>query len=96
MSKKHFWNFFCYNTCFRIFLCVAPHRPHNNHRSVDKKSRIQADDPLRFGQLMSANDMTDKEDVFDLTLKQAIGALSKKVSRLYLTKRAVLFFMGHA
>lgn len=41
-------------------------------------TRIQADDPLRFGQLMSANDLTDKEDVFDLTLKQAIGALNKK------------------
>lgn len=42
------------------------------------KAKIQADDPLRFGQLMSANDMGDKEDVFDLTLKQAIGALTKK------------------
>jgi len=41
-------------------------------------NKIQADDPLRFGQLMSANDLTDKEDVFDLTLKQAIGALNKK------------------
>lgn len=40
--------------------------------------KIQADDPLRFGQLMSTNDFGDKEDVFDLTLKQAIGALNKK------------------
>ena len=27
---------------------------------------------------MSASDFTDKEDVFDLTLKQAIGVLKKK------------------
>ncbi len=42
------------------------------------KSEVQADDPLRFGQLTAATDFGDKEDVFDLTLKQAIGALSKK------------------
>lgn len=47
-------------------------------KSKASKAKIQADDPLRFGQLMSANDMGDKEDVFDLTLKQAIGALTKK------------------
>ena len=35
MFKKNFWNFFCpriffyYNMCFRILLCVAPHRPNN-------------------------------------------------------------------
>ncbi len=29
MCKNHFWNFFCYNMCLRIFLCVAPHRPEN-------------------------------------------------------------------
>lgn len=47
-------------------------------KSKKKIHNIQADDPLRFGQLMSLNDLTDKEDVFDLTLKQAIGALNKK------------------
>lgn len=41
-------------------------------------TKIQADDPLRFGQLMSASDLIEKEDVFDLTLKQAIGVLKKK------------------
>lgn len=45
---------------------------------IKLNNKIQADDPLRFGQLMSANDLTEKEDVFDLTLKQAIGALNKK------------------
>jgi hypothetical protein len=24
---NHFWIFFCHNMCFRVFLCVAPHRP---------------------------------------------------------------------
>ena len=43
-----------------------------------QNNKIQPDDPLRFGQLMSASDFTDKEDVFDLTLKQAIGVLKKK------------------
>lgn len=42
------------------------------------KTKVQADDPLRFGQLISAADMIEKEDVFDLTLKQAIGLFKKK------------------
>jgi coatomer subunit beta len=42
------------------------------------QAKIQPDDPLRFGQLVSANDLNEKEDVFDLTLKQAIGVLKKK------------------
>jgi coatomer subunit beta len=42
------------------------------------KNKVQADDPLRFGQLISAADFGDKEDVFDLTLKQAIGLFKKK------------------
>jgi coatomer subunit beta len=46
-------------------------------RSVAKLI-IQADDPLRFGQLMTVGDFSEKEDVFDLTLKQAIGVLNKK------------------
>lgn len=43
-----------------------------------KTSKIQADDPLRFGQLVSSSDFGEKEDVFDLTLKQALGVLQKK------------------
>jgi coatomer subunit beta len=45
--------------------------------SKQAKNRVQTDDPLRFGQLISATDFTDKEDVFDLTLKQAIGLFKK-------------------
>jgi len=44
----------------------------------NKGLNIQADDPLRFGQLVSLNDLSEKEDVFDLTLKQAIGLINKK------------------
>jgi coatomer subunit beta len=47
-------------------------------KSKQKDTKIQADDPLRFGQLVSLNDLCEKEDVFDLTLKQAIGVLQKK------------------
>ena len=39
--------------------------------------KVQADDPLRFSQLTSF-DLGEKEDVFDLTLKQALGILQKK------------------
>jgi len=46
--------------------------------SKQLKTKVQADDPLRFGQLISTADMIDKEDVFDLTLKQAIGLFKKK------------------
>ncbi len=45
---------------------------------LNGKNQVQADEPLRFGQLTAASDFGDKEDVFDLTLKQAIGALNKK------------------
>ncbi len=47
-------------------------------KSRSKQNQIQADDPLRFGQLISSSDFLEKEDVFDLTLKQAIGLLQKK------------------
>ena len=44
MCKNHFWNFFCpriffcYNMCFRIFLCVAPHRPNFNSHLTSASS----------------------------------------------------------
>ncbi len=41
-------------------------------------NKIEADDPLRFGQLMSMFEHGEKEDVFDLTLKQALGVLNKR------------------
>ena len=40
--------------------------------------KVQADDPLRFSQLTWIFDLGEKEDVFDLTLKQALGILQKK------------------
>ncbi len=46
--------------------------------SLKHKNEMQADDPLRFGQLISMSELSEKEDVFDLTLKQAIGVLNKK------------------
>lgn len=46
--------------------------------SKQQKVKVQADDPMRFGQLISALDLIDKEDMFDLTLKQAIGLSKKK------------------
>lgn len=49
-----------------------------NNKKKNAKITIQPDDPLRFGQLMSASDFSEKEDVFDLTLKQAIGVINKK------------------
>lgn len=52
-----------------------------------KTQQIQADDPLRFGQLISNSDFIDKEDVFDLTLKQAIGVLNKKDEDLILSSK---------
>ncbi len=50
----------------------------NKNSKYRHNTKIQPDDPLRFGQLMSASDLIEKEDVFDLTLKQAIGVLKKK------------------
>jgi coatomer subunit beta len=47
-------------------------RNHNNNNTTE----TQADDPLRFGQLISLGELSEKEDVFDLTLKQAIGVLT--------------------
>ena len=64
---------------------------HHDDKSAKKnkqnQSKIQADDPLRFGQLVSANDFGDKEDVFDLTLKQAIGILKKKDEDILLSSK---------
>ncbi|CAF0969017.1 unnamed protein product [Brachionus calyciflorus] len=48
------------------------------HGKKKVQAQIQPDDPLRFGQLISNSDFIEKEDVFDLTLKQAIGVLNKK------------------
>jgi coatomer subunit beta len=39
---------------------------------------IEPDDPIRFIQLLSSNEFDEKEDILDLTLRQAIGAVGKK------------------
>ena len=54
---------------------------------LKQSSKVQADDPLRFGQLMSAADFGEKEDVFDLTLKQAIGVFNKKEEDFILSSK---------
>jgi coatomer subunit beta len=43
-----------------------------------KAISIEPDDPIRFTQLLAANEFDDKEDILDLTLKQAIGAVGKR------------------
>lgn len=52
-----------------------------------EQAKVQPDDPLRFGQLISLNDLNEKEDVFDLTLKQAIGILKKKDEDILLSSK---------
>lgn len=52
-----------------------------------KTQKIQPDDPLRFGQLITNSDFIEKEDVFDLTLKQAIGVLNKRNEDLILSSK---------
>jgi coatomer subunit beta len=43
-----------------------------------KNINIEPDDPIRFTQLLASNEFEEKEDILDLTLKQAIGAIGKK------------------
>ena len=39
---------------------------------------VEPDDPIRFTQLLASNEFDEKEDILDLTLKQAIGTIGKK------------------
>jgi hypothetical protein len=51
------------------------------HHSSKKKKRdvlVQPDDPIVFNQLISKNDVVNGEDVFELSLRQAVGFNSKK------------------
>lgn len=43
-----------------------------------KTVRIQADDPISFLQLVSKADLGGGENMFDLTLSQALGQSAKK------------------
>lgn len=42
--------------------------------------KVQADDPIRFGQLAPKNELGLTEDIFELTLSQALGGSEKKDS----------------
>ena len=46
--------------------------------SKGKTTTIEPDDPIRFTQLLAANEFDEKEDILDLTLRQAIGTAGKK------------------
>jgi coatomer subunit beta len=46
--------------------------------SKGKTATIEPDDPIRFTQLLAANEFDEKEDILDLTLRQAIGTIGKK------------------
>jgi len=50
------------------------------HSKAKKKKQvsIQPDDPIPFLQLMSKNDMINGEDVFEVSLSQAVGFNPKK------------------
>ena len=50
------------------------------HSKTKKKKNIaiQADDPIPFLQLMSKNDMVNGDDVFEVSLSQAVGFNPKK------------------
>ena len=48
-----------------------------------KKSVLEPDDPIRFRQLAISNELDEKENIFDLTLKQAIGSLNKKEKDIF-------------
>ena len=46
---------------------------------LDKRSvAVEADDSLNFGQLMNRTDMTNKENIFEASLLQAVGSMTKK------------------
>lgn len=48
-------------------------------QTVEKKTiKVQADDPIRFGQLAPKNELGQTEDMFELTLSQALGGGDKK------------------
>ncbi|CAF0985403.1 unnamed protein product [Didymodactylos carnosus] len=43
-----------------------------------KTTSVQPDDPIRFSQLLTANEFDEKEDILDTMLKQAVGIIQKK------------------
>ncbi|CAF3966090.1 unnamed protein product [Rotaria sordida] len=51
--------------------------------SKEKAATVEPDDPIRFTQLLSSNEFDEKEDILDLTLKQAIGTIGKKDENIF-------------
>ncbi|CAF5105346.1 unnamed protein product, partial [Rotaria sp. Silwood1] len=51
--------------------------------SKDKTATVEPDDPIRFTQLLASNEFDEKEDILDLTLKQAIGTIGKKDENIF-------------
>ena len=43
-----------------------------------KVVKVQPDDPIRFGQLAPKNELGQTEDMFELTMSQALGGSDKK------------------
>lgn len=50
------------------------------HSKAKKKTnvKVQPDDPISFAQLLSRNDMVNGDDVFEVSLSQAVGFNTKK------------------
>jgi coatomer subunit beta len=64
-----------------VMLSVKAEEDKDFQKSREKKSiRVQADDPISFLQLISKNELGITENMFDLTLSQALGVGNKKDS----------------
>lgn len=66
-----------------VMLSVKVEEEKEYQKLREKKSaRVQADDPISFLQLLSKNELGATENMFDLTLSQALGMGGKKESDL--------------
>ena len=52
-----------------------------------KTLSIEPDDPIRFTQLLASNEFDEKEDILDLTLRQAIGNVGKKDEDIFTSSK---------
>ncbi|XP_067946901.1 coatomer subunit beta-like [Watersipora subatra] len=51
----------------------------DKQKTVEKKViKVQADDPIKFGQLAPKNELGQTADMFELTMSQALGGTEKK------------------
>lgn len=78
----HVFNDMCRRS-LAVMLSVKADEEKEFQKSREKKSvRVQADDPVSFLQLTSKNDFGTTENMFDLTLSQALGFSNKKESSI--------------